>query len=114
MRGRFELGFPVIDLYVNEHKITAILDTGFNGELLLPEELIEKLKLEKFSTTDCLSVDALRKEVSLYSTDVKIDNRIFTAEVVSSKSSFRLAGIALFKDNKITLEQRKNLVLIES
>lgn len=113
MLGRFELGFALIDLEINNTKITAIIDTGFNGELLLPEQLIKRLNLKLFSKTDYVSIDGVGRDALLYSADLKLGDKSFSAEVVGSKSNFILIGMNILRDFRITLDGRKELVLVE-
>lgn len=113
MQGKFEFGLPIIDLEVNGENIIAILDTGFNGQLLLPKRLIEKLNLDIIGSTDYMSVDGTRQFTSIYKATVKINDKSLAVDVVSSNSNAILAGTLLFKEFRIILEQRKDLVLIE-
>ncbi len=113
MLGRFELGLPVIDLDIGGLPVTVILDTGFNGELLLPEKIIGNLTLQLIGTVPYLAVDGKLRSTSAYTGAVLLNNVLREVEIISTDSNFALAGMRLFKDSKITIEKRKELVLVE-
>ena len=46
MKGFFKSGSPVIELTIEEKKIEMLLDTGFNGHIMLPQKIINELELE--------------------------------------------------------------------
>ncbi len=47
IKGQFDEGKPMIDIYLGncEDPIDVLVDTGFNGELMLTKEKIEELSL---------------------------------------------------------------------
>lgn len=47
IKGRFDEGKPMIDIYLegSDDPIDVLVDTGFNGELMLTEEKIKDLTL---------------------------------------------------------------------
>lgn len=113
MEGRFYLGLPIIELEINGSKISCIIDTGFNGELLLPEQLIEKLSLKQTATTEYINVDGVKGETKIYSGQIMLNDKTIRIEVAGTKYGFALAGMKLFKDFRVVLDQRKDLVLVE-
>ena len=47
MRGFFEFGSPVMELPIDRRKIKMLLDTGFNGHIMLPQSVIEEIGLDQ-------------------------------------------------------------------
>ena len=43
MKGFFRFGSPVIKLLVERKNIEMLLDTGFNGHIMLPYGIIDEL-----------------------------------------------------------------------
>ena len=52
MKGFFRFGSPVIRLAIEGRKIETLLDTGFNGHIMLPNNFIKELALDYFLIYD--------------------------------------------------------------
>lgn len=46
MKGFFKFGNPIITLNINGNNIELLLDTGFNGHIMLSDRTIKKSKFE--------------------------------------------------------------------
>ena len=63
--------------------VDAIVDTGFNGELTLPQEQIEALGLPEASVTTVTLADGRVREVQMYLAEARLDGQVrqvFVAE----------------------------------
>lgn len=63
--------------------IDTIVDTGFNGELTLPQEQIESLGLPEAPVTEVTLADGRVREVQMYLAEVRLDGdnrQVFVAE----------------------------------
>ena len=47
MKGFFQFGSPMLKFAVEGKNIEMLLDTGFNGHLMLPQAEIDELSLEQ-------------------------------------------------------------------
>ena len=47
MKGFFEFGSPLIELSIEGRKLNMLLDTGFNGHIMLPDPIIKELGLNQ-------------------------------------------------------------------
>ena len=57
MKTRYLLGLPFVTFKIKAEEIEAIIDTGFNGSLLLPIKIIERLNLEEIGTAHYAMAD---------------------------------------------------------
>jgi predicted aspartyl protease len=112
INGYFESNFPIIELEINNNKISLILDTGFNGHLMLPKRIIEIMDLTQEGFIDYRTAEGSNNMSELYSVIVKIMDHIRKVPVIATDSNFSLAGIRLFNQFKIILEKNKNIVEI--
>ena len=112
MKGFFKYGCPTINLIINQNKIEALLDTGFNGDLMLPQKIIDKLNLEEIGFSDFTTASGETKKTKVYKSAVKLFDREIETSVLSTDSDFSLAGMELFHNCKIIIERSKNILEI--
>tara|TARA_Y100000034_G_C6838605_1_gene379191 strand:+ start:77 stop:442 length:366 start_codon:yes stop_codon:yes gene_type:complete len=112
IKGYFRSHYPIIDLEIDNRKTSLILDTGFNGEIMLPKRIIEVLDLAQIGFMEYRTADGRKNITQLYTTPIKIMNEVMNVPVVATDSNFSLAGIKLFNNCKIILEENKNIVEI--
>ena len=110
MKGFFEFGSPVIELPIEGRKITALLDTGFNGHIMLPDFIISELALDQIGISDYLTASGDYKETKVYKGKIDFLNEKTEVPIISTDSDFSLAGMELFHDCKIILERSKDFV----
>ena len=66
MKGFFEFGSPIVELSVEGRKISTLLDTGFNGHLMLPDSIIKELALDQIGISDYLTASGDDKSAKVY------------------------------------------------
>ena len=66
MNGFFEFGSPIIELSVEKRKIPMLLDTGFNGHLMLPNYAIQEIGLDQIGISDYLTASGENKITKVY------------------------------------------------
>lgn len=113
MEGRFELGVPTIEINLENEKLKVMLDTGFNGELMLPENVINELKLEPIGITDYITASGDKYVTQIYKAKIKMFDEENEIAVLSTPMAISLVGMQLFHFCKITLERHKDKVEIE-
>ncbi len=113
MKGKFILGMPFIELEVNGVRLSALLDTGFNGWLSMPAKLIEKLNLEESGTTDYVPATGKRHSAKTYRAKLKMFGEEKIAAVLAGQMGFTVVGLEVLHDYKITIARSKELVEVE-
>lgn len=113
MKGFFKFGLPLIKLVIKDKKIDALLDTGFNGQVMLPQKLIEELELEQIGLSDYMTASGESRVTQVYRSIVKLIDDEVEVIILSTDAGFSLAGIELFHEYKIVIERYKNLVEVE-
>ncbi len=112
MNGFFKFGSPVIELSIEGRKIETLLDTGFNGHIMLPAPVIMELALDQIGTSDYLTASGDHKETKIYKGSLMFLNEMKDVPILSTDSDFSLAGMELFKDCKIVIERSKDIVKV--
>ena len=90
-----------------------VIDTGFDGELLLPVTLGESLKLRFIGTRDCVVVGG--GIVANFTSLVEIDwlGTRHVADVLLSEGTDQLIGTALLQGTRLKIDYLANTVEIE-
>jgi len=115
MKGFFRFGSPFVELHVEGRKIEFLLDTGFNGHLLLPQHIIEELSLDLIGLSDYLTASGDKKVTKVYKAKVKISKHDTEVPILSTIANIYLAGMELFHEFRIIIERKKDYVeVIES
>src|SRR3989344_2229422 len=96
MNGFFEFGSPIIELSVEKRKIPMLLDTGFNGHLMLPNSIIEEVGLDQIGVSDYLTASGENKVTRVYVGKVLFLCEEIDVPILSTDADFSLAGIELF------------------
>ncbi|MBI3035461.1 hypothetical protein HYY71_03990 [Candidatus Woesearchaeota archaeon] len=103
-------GSPVIVLSVEGKKVETLLDTGFNGHIMLPDSVIRELALDQIGISDYLTASGDNKLTKVYKGKIKFFNEEIEVPVLSTDAGFSLAGMEFFHDCKIIIERNKNIV----
>ena len=112
MKGFFQFGSPMIGLVVEGKKIEMLLDTGFNGHLMLPQAEIDELGLEQIGISDYLTASGQSKLTKVYIANIWFFDSKIEAPVLSTDANFSLAGMELFQNCRIVIERNKKIVEI--
>ncbi len=110
MRGFFKFGNPVIELAVEGRKVEVLLDTGFNGHVMLPRDVIEELGLDQLGISDYLTASGDTKLTKVYVGKIMFLEEEIEVPVLSTDADFSLAGMELFHDCRIVIERINNVV----
>lgn len=113
MEGKFEFGVPIIEISLTNRKLKVMLDTGFNGDLMLPENIISELKLEPIGITDYITASGDTYTTHIYKAKIELFGEENEITVLSTPMAISLAGMQLFHLCKITLERHKDRIQIE-
>lgn len=113
MKTRYLFGLPVVTIFVCSREIEALLDTGFDGWLMLPETIVQELKLEQIGETDYELADGEVVESILYEAEIDWLGEKKKISVVATPSDLSLLGMGLLANTKIMLRPAKNILQIE-
>ena len=94
-------------------QIQVWIDTGFNGDLVLPQHLIEDLALPHSGTVKAILADG--SEVTLKTHSCLIDwfGQQRHLEVVANESEYPLLGVGLLLGHELSISYRSGEISIE-
>src|SRR3989344_922370 len=98
MKGVFRFGLPIIKLSIDGKEVDMLLDTGFNGQLMLPQKLIDKLRLKQIGISDYMTASGEGKLTKVYKGIVNLIDKKMNIVVLSTDADFSLAGMELLHD----------------
>ena len=110
MKGFFRFGSPMIKLPIRGKIIEMLLDTGFNGHIMLPQNIIDELKLEKIGVSDYVTASGEKRLTYVHKGEIEFFDEEIEVPVLSTNANFSLAGMELFHQCKVTIERHKDVV----
>ena len=97
-------GVPTIEVRVGDQLWQGTIDTGFNGQLELPEQLRGHVNAQLVGRTTSLLAANRRIEEDLYLVDFPFDGRIFRAQATFSDSATLLIGTGLLTEYRLGID----------
>lgn len=106
---------PRIELVSSRRKLSVVVDTGFNGELMLPQRLLRRLGFEFSMKSEAELADGSIVETTIYRGRIDWFGKEQTIQAVATDSEDTLLGtgmlfgLTLFMDldeNKVVLERK--------
>lgn len=114
MKTRYLLGLPFMTLFIGQKEIEVLIDTGFNGSLLLPQTTIHELGLKKIGFAQYAMADGAVVETEVFVADVNWLEKERKVSVIASQSDVALLGMELLRQAKTTLAPAKNILMIDA
>ncbi len=105
MRGYFKFGCPVIELIFEGTKIETLLDIGFNGHLMLPKNLIDKIDLEQIGLSDYSTASGEKNVTKVFKGKLEFLGEEIEVPILATEADFSLAGMDLFQKCKIIIDK---------
>ena len=112
IKGFFKYGFPMIELIIEGKKLEFLIDTGFNGYLVLSKRIIDKMNLEIIGLSDYTTASGESKETEIYKVRLNFFDEEIEIPVLSTDANFSLVGMELLNACKIIIEKQSDLVEI--
>lgn len=106
-------GVPVITLVVAGQEWSTIVDTGFNGDLELPELLQGKLNDQPAGRLKPALAGGQVIEEDAYSVDFPFDDQIVRAIATFAPDSQILIGTNLLRDYKLEIRFSSKILQLE-
>jgi clan AA aspartic protease len=93
--------------------ITVWIDTAFNGGLVIPRRIIERLGLRQGSITQAVLADGRVVELETSTCHVEWFGGEYRTQVVANDGEFPLLGTLLLAGRKLTVDYRAKTVSAE-
>lgn len=87
------------------YQVTAIIDTGFSGDLTLPQSLIDSLHLPWLCRQQGMLADGSLHTFDVYAGAIVWDNSERTVEIESAEIE-PLLGMSLLEGNQVAMDVR--------
>ena len=111
MNGEFVFGNPVISLQIHDKTYGFILDTGFDGHLMLSSEIIKESNFQLIGFADYINATGEKVETEVYKGKINFLDEEIEIPIISG-DSFNLAGMDLFHNHKIVIHRSKGILEI--
>ncbi|MDZ7291438.1 MAG: hypothetical protein ONB44_07650 [candidate division KSB1 bacterium] len=112
-----EHGHPLVEVEVSGSrttvKLSALLDSGFDGELCLPIEVAVPLGLELVAVQTVEFADGSTKKELVFDGRLRWEGELRRTQVYLTASEQALVGAGLLIDRLVTLDFRSGVVRIE-
>lgn len=106
-------GVPVIDAEVGGQNWQAIIDTGFNGELELPERLKSHVNPRFVGRVTSLLAASQQIDEDVFLVDFSFDGRTIRAQATFTDCDEILIGTGILRDYRLRIDFPARTVLIE-
>ena len=111
-------GHPLVEIEVSGSrttvKLSALLDSGFDGELCLPIELAVPLGLELVAVQTVEYADGGTKKELVFEGNIHWEGEVRRTQVFLTAAEQALLGTGLLIDRLVTLDFRSGRVRIET
>lgn len=112
-----EKGNPKIRLFIKsddeEVEIEALIDTGFNGQVMLSLPIAMHLKLRLLASVTVTLADGSIKNKLMFEGKTKLDKDYLPTEIILTEEGDNKVGIELFKDKRLTIDFSKKKIVIK-
>jgi clan AA aspartic protease len=90
----------------SQTQVDVWIDTGFNGELVLPRKLIEEVNLPLSGTVKAILADGAEVALNTYICELDWFGETRQFEVVSNEGEFPLLGVGLLLGRDLKISYR--------
>lgn len=106
-------GVPAIETEVGGERCQAIIDTGFNGELELPERLRSFVNPQFVGRATSLLAANQRIEEDVFLVDFPFDDRVIRSQATFAPGDTILIGTGMLRDYRLHIDFPARIVVIE-
>ena len=114
LHGFFEDGMPFIFIRVEGKEFKALVDTGYDGFVLLPEEEIRKLKLMELGKTQYATADGKLHEGKIYRGKLEFFGASYDVAVDCTEGSFTLIGMKFLQPLRFVMIPSQGLLSLST
>jgi len=114
IEGYFDEGKPMIGIYLegSEDPIDILVDTGFNGELMLTKEKIEELSLTFIGDDEYMTASGDVVPTTVYMGIIKWFGHTRRIAVLATSGKSNLIGMELLHFYRLDIARSQNLLII--
>jgi clan AA aspartic protease len=94
------------------HEIPVWIDTGFNGDLVLPQQQIERLTLPQSGTVKAILADGSEVTLKRYVCLIDWFGEERDLEVVANEGEYPLLGVGLLLGHDLRISYRSGEITI--
>lgn len=113
MKTRYLFGMPFLTTEINGEEVELLIDTGFNGSLLLPMAKIREWGLRKIAKARYVLADGATANTKVFSAEISWLSGKQEVMVLASPADFAVVGMELLNSVKTTLAPAENILKIE-
>ena len=66
MKTRYLFGIPFVTIFIKNIEVECLIDTGFNGALMLPKENVDTLHLPRAGVAEYMLADGSASSSEVY------------------------------------------------
>ena len=93
--------------------ITAWIDTGFTGDLVLPQSVIDELALTLTGTAGAVLADGSQVAMKTYRCFIEWFRELRRLEVVASEGECPLLGVGLLIEHELRIDYRSKVITLD-
>jgi clan AA aspartic protease len=93
--------------------VTVWIDTGFTGDLVLPQSMIDNFGLLQSGTTSAVLADGSLVAMPTFACFIKWFHDEVALEVVGSNGDYPLLGVGLLLDHELRIDCRTRLIILQ-
>ncbi len=114
MRGCFRGLDPFVDLLIegSPKPVKALVDTGFNADLMLPRQLVEDLDLPEVGRGSYVTASGEEPETTVHEARLQWLGRTEEVLVLATEGDTALVGMGLLFDCSLVMEPSRGVLRI--
>jgi clan AA aspartic protease len=93
--------------------LQAWVDTGFTGDLILPQSTVNELNLPMTGVVEAVLADGSKVALIRYTCDLLWFGEKRQLEVVANEGATPLLGVGLLTNRRLTIDYRANTLHLE-
>ncbi len=96
------------------HEMVEVwIDTAFNGGLVMPRDMVQKLGLKSASSTDAVLADGQLVELETFSCYLEWFGHKYRTQVVANDGQIPLLGTMLLSNRRLLIDYATKLVTLD-
>lgn len=113
-KGRALIGVSIwTSLSTVEHSLDAWIDTGFNGDLVIPQRRIDDLKLPQSGTVKAILADGSEVTLLTHTCFMNWFGATRQLEVIANDGDYALLGVGLLLGRDLHIGYRSGKITID-
>ncbi len=112
-KTRYLSGLPSATITIEAHEIQCVIDTGFDGSLMLPISIIQQCNLRKTAQVQCLLADGTLSQKDVFDGEIFWLDQKRKVRIVAMDTDFALIGMKLLNDARTVMQPSNNILTIE-